>query len=377
MAAHAVALVAGGTGGHIAPALGLAEELHRRGYACTFLTGDRGVERCFPLPEEWGAARLCRSPRWPGSFLGLPGYARRLWSAAGQARAVLLETEAEALIAFGGYVCVGPAVAAWRLGLPVILVEQNVLPGRAARLVSRWATRVLCHWEEAAEHLVHPDRARAVGTPLRPGLLSGSRASGLAGAGLAAGRRTVLILGGSQGAHRVNELVVEGMKALGEYGKQLQFLHQTGPEDADWVRDAYGEAGVPACVEPFFDNMPDLFRAADLVVSRAGGSTIAEVAAFGLPAVFIPYPHATEAHQMANARAQEKVGAAMVFEEEDLLPGTVAEVWIALVEESSWVGDLARCAFRTAKPDAAMAAARQVEDVLAGNGGNRQAAQRA
>jgi UDP-N-acetylglucosamine--N-acetylmuramyl-(pentapeptide) pyrophosphoryl-undecaprenol N-acetylglucosamine transferase len=377
MAAHAVALVAGGTGGHLAPALGLAEELHRRDWTCTFLTGDRDVERHFPLPEEWGAQRRCPFPRWPGSFLGLPGYARRVWRAAGEARALLLETEVEALIAFGGYACVAPAVAAWRLGLPVILVEQNVLPGRAARLVSRWAARVLCHWEEAGVRLPHPERVRIVGTPLRPGLLAGSRAAGLSEAGFAPGRHTVLVLGGSQGAHRVNELVVEGMKTLGDYGKRLQFVHQTGQEDAEWVRGAYGEAGVPAHVAPFFDNMPDLFRAADLVVSRAGGSTIAEVAAFGLPAVFIPYPHATEGHQLANARAQEKVGAAMVFEEEGLLPGTVAEVWIALVEESSWVGDLARCAFRTAKPDAAMAAAEQIEDVLAGNGGNRHAAQRA
>ncbi len=221
----------------------------------------------------------------------------------------------DVMLAMGSYASAGPVCAALLLRIPVVLHEANVLPGRAIKLFSRWATAVAGCFEETRYYLKRKEIV-LTGMPMRSDLFQETkRAPDPEEQGRA---MTVLVMGGSQGARKLNDVVSEALCCL--YAKETDFrvVHLTGNADEEAVRLVYEQAGVPHSVHAFMQNMGKVYRMVDLAISRAGAATCAELSKFGVPALLIPHPYGALHHQMSNARAMEKKGAADVVPESDL-----------------------------------------------------------
>jgi UDP-N-acetylglucosamine--N-acetylmuramyl-(pentapeptide) pyrophosphoryl-undecaprenol N-acetylglucosamine transferase len=288
-------IACGGTGGHLLPGLVTGNELRRRGHDVTLWLTGRDIER-----EMTGA--------WDGGIETVPG---RGFAAAIRAiftcRRTMRSDRPGAVLAMGGYGSIGPAMAAKSLGVPVVLHEANVIPGRAARFIARFSTAVAVAFDDAAARVRHSN-VSVTGMPLRPALFFAAEEdiqwpSPVRDAGLEPGTWTLLVLGGSQGAQRLNALVPAAAKLMRDGGSSLQVVHLAGGQDRNGVEARYREAGVPAAVFDFYGKMEDLYALADYAVCRAGAATCAELQALGLPALLVPYPHARDNHQVANAKA--------------------------------------------------------------------------
>jgi UDP-N-acetylglucosamine--N-acetylmuramyl-(pentapeptide) pyrophosphoryl-undecaprenol N-acetylglucosamine transferase len=312
-----VCLVSSGTGGHLLPAVILARALRDAGDDTVVLTEGRQPERL--LLERYP----CRAEALPmdGGRLGLPW---RLVGAAMRARRFLRREHVDVVVGTGGRNTVPVGLAAKSLGLPVVLMEQNAVPGRA----NRWLWP-LAHRVYLGLPTVRPTRrGMLTGTPLRAEFGLIGRAEARRGLGLAQGVPVVLVTGGSQGARALNELVPD---ALCRLRRPLQVLHLSGPDHLQNVRLRYaaGEAhGVAAFVRTHAFDMATYYAAADLVLCRGGGGTVAELAAAGRPAIIVPYPHHRDRQQYWNGKVLEDAGAAVVVEQSGLTAATLA----ALVE---------------------------------------------
>ncbi|UCG41196.1 MAG: UDP-N-acetylglucosamine--N-acetylmuramyl-(pentapeptide) pyrophosphoryl-undecaprenol N-acetylglucosamine transferase [Acidimicrobiia bacterium] len=306
-----VALAAGGTGGHVLPALSVAEALEGRA-DLVFLGGDRFEATAVPAAGldlvQAPVQGLQRSltPR----NLAIP---LSVWRAAGIFGDAMTARGVGALLATGGYVAVPAGIAARRLGLPIFLHEQNAHAGLANRFMGRWAKATFTSFPET-EGAIRP---RYVGNPIRAAIATLDRAAlrpaALERYGLARGRVTVGIVGGSLGARSINEAMLDAAPLLGD----AQVLHLTGPRFADEVRPRTAGLGVPWSVVGFEDEMEWFFAAVDLVVSRASGM-VAELTATGTPSVLIPGSFGSKGHQAASAAHLAAAGAAVVVGEENL-----------------------------------------------------------
>lgn len=310
-----IALACGGTGGHIFPGLATAEVLRERGHKVDLWLAGKDVESeavagwdgpIYTVPSEGFMYGL--SPRSLNTAWKLMGSARRCVE--------LMRTHLpEVLLGMGSYASVGPVYAAMRLKVPFVLHEANVLPGRAVSLFSRWATSVAGSFEETRYYL----RRRPLvvtGMPMRRGLAEAAAQPRVPA--LDADRLTLLVMGGSRGAHALNDVATRAICKCHELGHKLQVIHLTGREDEAVVRSAYEDHRVPSEVQAFTRDMASIYTKADLAICRSGASTCSELSAFGVPALLVPYPHAANDHQTANARAMEKTGAADVVPEKDL-----------------------------------------------------------
>lgn len=358
-----VVITGGGTGGHIYPGLAIAEALRRRrpDVAVRFIGGDRFEARA--VPDEGWAFTSITAVRRPQRF-GL----QTAWSTAAmgigtaQALGLLARWRPDAVVATGGYVCLPVGTAAVMLGRPLVLQEQNVIPGRATRLLARWARCVSVPNPEAAQRL--PGRRTEVtGVPIRGRALAGDRRRGQDRWGLAADRFTILVIGGSQGALSLNRGICR-MVDLVMYDQRLQVLHHTGTEHLHWVRQAIGHrehVGPPAVLHiaaPFLDPIGDAYACADLVVCRAGASTLAELTAWGLPAILVPYPHAADDHQVENTATLVGSGAALRVGDADLDGPALVEAVQMLASDPARREAMGRASRAVGRPEAA--------DVVAG-----------
>lgn len=352
-----VVIAAGGTAGHVFPALALARRLRAAGAEVAFAGTAEGPEARLAPADGFGFTAIEARP-FPRKVSA--GALRAPVAAAEGVRACWpLVAEADVVVGMGGYVSVPPVLAAFAARRPVVLHEQNAVAGLANRLFARWARRVGLAFAEAAATL--PRRARAVltGNPVREEIVAvrgrrGELAEGARAAlGLEAGRRTVVVFGGSQGARRIDEAAAGAARLLGDRG-DLQLLVLTGEAHRGVVQEAGGAGGrLLVRALPFLERMELAYAAADLVVARAGASSVAEITVCGLPAILVPYPHATGNHQEANARAVERAGAAVVLRDVELTPRVLGARIAALLGDP---GALARMGERAAawgKPDAA------------------------
>jgi UDP-N-acetylglucosamine--N-acetylmuramyl-(pentapeptide) pyrophosphoryl-undecaprenol N-acetylglucosamine transferase len=230
----------------------------------------------------------------------------------------MLRARPRVLLAMGSYASVGPALAARALGVPVVLHEANAIPGRAVEFLSRFASAAGVTFESAKSWLRCPRIVRT-GLPIRP-----SGDGRFPPGALDAGRFTVLVMGGSQGAHRLNQIAAEAMSLLQREGRGVQVVHLSGPADEARVRETYRAHGVTALVFGFLREMGMAYRAAHLAVSRAGAGACMELAAFGVPALLVPLPEAMRDHQAANAAALERMAGADVIPQRDLTPDRLA-----------------------------------------------------
>ena len=347
-------LAGGGTGGHLAPGIAVADELRRRrdDLHVLFLGTGRPVEARM-VGRAGHDLRVTDAVRMPRSVLEVPLFPFRLWRSIRRAKTALRELDPVIVVGLGGYGAVPAVRAAHALGIPSVLLEQNSVPGRANRWLSRVAAEVYVQFECSRRYFRFPGRVHVLGNPLRRGIAEGSRERGLETFSLDPDRKTLLVLGGSQGARRINHAVCDALEALGGAGAAtLQIVHQTGPTDLEWVSARHATSDVGRHVAAFIDAMPDAYAAADLIVGRAGATTLAEIAAVGRPSVLVPYPHAADNHQVLNAKVFEDAGAAVIVPDDRLDGPTFARVVTELMTDDDRRRRMAEAARTLAKPNA-------------------------
>jgi UDP-N-acetylglucosamine--N-acetylmuramyl-(pentapeptide) pyrophosphoryl-undecaprenol N-acetylglucosamine transferase len=230
-----------------------------------------------------------------------------------QALRLLRRWRPHLVIGAGGYVMAPALLAAVLLRLPRVIMEQNLVPGLTVRVLARYAQRVFTAFPESRDFLPQP-QVVCTGTPVRPEIIA--QTSEAADDGTS--RLNILVVGGSQGAHRLNQAVIEALPLLATYSQQVGFVHQTGETDLLRVTEAYTGSGITAEVHAFLHDMPKRYHWAHLVLCRAGASTLAELTACGKPAILVPYPHAADDHQRHNALALRERGAAHVILDAEL-----------------------------------------------------------
>ncbi|MBW2108256.1 MAG: undecaprenyldiphospho-muramoylpentapeptide beta-N-acetylglucosaminyltransferase, partial [Deltaproteobacteria bacterium] len=261
-----------------------------------------------------------------------------------QAVRIIRGFDPDMIVGVGGYASGPVALAGKVMGKTVVIHEQNMIPGLTNRLLARFADRIYVSFPDTKKWF-EPSKTVFTGNPVRAAVLQNGRESE------SKNGFVVLVVGGSQGAHAVNQAVVDALDHLGPHG--IRFIHQTGVQDRPWVSDAYEQRGVQATVSAFFEDMGRLYRAADLVVCRAGATTVSELTALGKPAVFIPFPFAANDHQAYNARYVAQAGGAEVILEKDLTGRILAEKISAYAADPAVLDKMAACAAALGRPDAA------------------------
>lgn len=343
----------GGTGGHVFPGLAVAQELKTRGHHVELWLSGRDVETS--STGSWSGDRFSTGMRQL-SVRAFPAIVRSFFRCRRQMRL----TRPDVLLAMGSYSSLPPVMAARMCQTPVMLHEANAVPGKAVDLLSRFAAVTAISFEETAKWL--PDRKTVMtGLPVRRDL---------------AGRKpmwqarpkpfTVLITGGSQGAHRVNQLTAKAMCRLKNEGAgDLFVIHQTGRADEAIVRAAYVEAGVRASVSAFIEDMGEAYATADLVICRAGASTCFELCLLGKPALLIPLPTAVRDHQRLNAETMVRRGAADEAFQEDISPRSLMSYVKTKMDNRDQLAQMSQAALSLAMPDAALRVADALEDIAA------------
>lgn len=360
-----VVIAGGGTAGHVFPALALAE----------VLVEDLGAEVSFLGTATGLEGRLVPQAGFSLTPVRAAPFTRELSFATAQAPFTALRSvsdclplvrSADAVVGFGGYVSAPAVLAAARTRRPIALHEQNATAGMANRMLSRFATVVALSFDEARTSLPRSVTAVVTGNPVRsqirdvPRDRSALLARARAELGLDPERTTVLVFGGSQGALRIDQAVASVVDLLRSRA-DLQFLVLTGAAHHDVVSEAAGDpGGLRVVALPFLDRMELAYAAADLVVARAGATTIAELTVCGLPALLIPYPHATGKHQDANALALQRAGGAAILVDEDLTGSFLAARLRELLDDPERLATMARRSAVFGRPGAARALADEV-----------------
>ena len=373
-------LAGGGTGGHIYPAIGIAQALQRFNSEIdiVFIGGHDRLEatlvpqqgfRFLPISVEGFPRRL--TWKWfPVIIKVCQGF--------GQSLKYLRQFKPDAVIGTGGYVS-GPVLfAALMLGIPIAIQEQNVSPGLTNSILARFA--------KAAYLALPPDTQRfpnhiveVTGNPIRLGITKYPRnTETYQKFSLCAKHKTVFVMGGSQGARAVNEVMIEASPIIAEFAASLsseiessvdldnssevhlQIVHQTGKTDAERVQAAYTKYGIPHHVQPFFDRVEEIYSIADVMICRAGGMTVSEVTACGIPAIFIPLPAAIGNNQVRNAETVANAGAAVVLKQEKLTPAVLAEELIRIITNEKISQQMKIASHNLGRPDASDSIAKSI-----------------
>ena len=340
--------MAGGTGGHIYPGLAVADALRAEGVDVTWLGAEGGMEldKVPPSGIEVDPVHIQGlRGKGLGGWLALPV---RLGRAIGEARRALKRRRPDCAVSFGGYVAGPGGLAAWLDGTPLVVHEQNRIPGLTNRFLARLAKTVLQAFDGTLPG------ARTVGNPVRASVAElpapADRWADRSGPG------RLLITGGSQGARALNTVLPEALARISP-NRRPAVRHQAGRPDLEATRQRYAEHGVDAEVSAFIDDMAEAYGWADLVVCRSGALTVSELAAAGVGAVLVPFPHAVDDHQTANADVLVSAGAALLLPEATLEPGSLAEQLGDLLNDRGRTLALAEAARRCAVPDAARSVA--------------------
>ncbi len=360
-----ILLAAGGTGGHLFPATSLAQELGRRGHAVELATDDRAgkFDADFParaihrIPSATIAGRSPIDLARTFTRLGF-GYLRAL--------GLLLKVRPAAVVGFGGYPTLPPIIAARTLRIPTVIHEQNAVMGRANRLLSRFADRIALSFmptkslEPKAEV-----RATLTGIPVRDTVLSFRDVPYAPPDPV--GRLLLLVFGGSQGAQFFSEVMPQALMTLPSPLRwRLTVVQQAREEDVERLTDIYKEAEIAAHIAPFFRDLPERMATSQLVISRAGASTVAELMAIGRPCILVPLPHALDNDQLENATRLQEGGGGWCIRQSDLTPERLAQELEHLLTAPDALANAAAKAKALATPDAVAKLADLVEALVQG-----------
>jgi UDP-N-acetylglucosamine--N-acetylmuramyl-(pentapeptide) pyrophosphoryl-undecaprenol N-acetylglucosamine transferase len=355
-----VVFAGGGTAGHLFPGLAVAERLVEAvpGARITFCGSGKPLEHGSVASAGFDYLALpCRSMprRWwqtvPSLWTNAAGYfAARGW---------LARNACDVVVGLGGYASAAAARAAVDAGIPLVLLEQNAAPGRVTRWLAARADAVCVAFEVALTRLPAGCRVLVTGNPIRAGF---ARADAVGGSA----RRRLLILGGSAGAVSLNRAVPKALDRLRARLRGWEIVHQSGPAGLGETRELYSQLGLPSAVVPFLTDMPAMLGGAELAICRAGGTTLAELAAAGVPAVLIPYPHATDDHQLRNAEVLLQEGACLILDEKaagEHLHVRLADVLAQVLDDPSARRRMGTAMRHFARPNAAADVAAEIRRV--------------
>ncbi|MCX7871958.1 MAG: undecaprenyldiphospho-muramoylpentapeptide beta-N-acetylglucosaminyltransferase [Verrucomicrobiae bacterium] len=328
-----VAVACGGTGGHIFPGLAIADKLIRNGCDVTLLISQKEIDRraCASISN----LPILELPAYP---LNLEGFFRFF---SGSFRSIstcfkyFKNKPLHAVFSTGGFTSLAPIVYGKLKGSKIYIHESNSIPGKANKILSHLASQVYIGFKSAQKFLPE-SKVKLTGTPVRPAFFNLDQQKCRLQLGIDPNRETLLIAGGSQGARPINELVLSALSIFKERLQNWQFLHVTGANDFELVKNAYEQSGLPSKIYDFTDEMPILLGAATVAVSRAGASFLSELAAAKVPPVLIPYPFAADNHQFYNALTFVKLGAARMLEQNKATPELLTGMILQLSEDSQF-----------------------------------------
>ena len=349
-----IVIAGGGTGGHLFPGIAVAQEFEARNAASRiiFVSTGNPLERSVLSKTGYTLQTITAA--------GIKG--RGLWNQVKsvakipkgilEANRILKNFSPDLTVGLGSY-SAGPVVfAAWLRRIPIVVHEQNILPGITNRILSRFVNRIYISFDNTRSHL-DPRKVHWTGNPVRQEILDSADRFKDTRNDESGGRPfTVLIIGGSQGAHRINMAVIEALNHL-RHLEQLHFVHQTGQADEQPVREAYRRSKMGGTVQAFFDNMAEQYGRADLIICRAGATTVAEVTTLGKAVIFIPFPFAADNHQVLNAGSLSDEGAAEMLIEKDLSGKILSEKIKYYAAHPAELEDMSARAKQFGKPEAA------------------------
>lgn len=341
-------IAGGGTGGHLFPGVAIAREISRRwaGSHICFVTGRRSMEQEILKVEGFLQESITveglKGRGWKKAALVL---VKLPWTLV-QGISILKRFSPRVVVGVGGYSSGPVCLAAWVLGIPSAIHEQNSYPGLTNRLLCRVVDRVFISFEESRPHFPGGS-IYLTGNPVRDALFEGQ------GTTPGKERFTILIMGGSQGARPINRAFVQALEIIHERGRDPTVIHQSGKGNYPELVEEYRARGLAGDVVPFIENMAEAYQKADIVVSRAGAGTISELAALGKPSVLIPYPHAANNHQEVNARVLVAARGAEMILEKDLSPQVLANTILKYMDDRGALVDMAKAARAMGRRDAA------------------------
>jgi UDP-N-acetylglucosamine--N-acetylmuramyl-(pentapeptide) pyrophosphoryl-undecaprenol N-acetylglucosamine transferase len=348
-----VLIACGGTGGHLFPGIAVGEVLASRGHDVTLLISEKKIDSLAASGHK--ELRFEKMP-----FLAMPkpwspkmiGFLKGLWQGTKACRKIIRDHDVKVVLGMGGFTSFAPLYAGRKEGCRTLIHESNAIPGKANRLNARFSDIVLCGLDACKAHFPKHGDVRVVGTPIRSSMKHQNGEDPRSFFKLDQDKRTLLVMGGSQGARGVNRAVGQALEQFERMG--IQVLHIAGPTDYEEVRDVY--AKIPMLkqhVAAFCHRMDLAYRAADLAIARSGASSMSELAYFGVPSLLVPYPYAAEDHQTRNAEIFDQAGAGRLIKESDLNADTLADAVRCIVNDARKAGDMKKAAQKLAVKNSA------------------------
>lgn len=357
-----VLIACGGTGGHLFPGIAVGEELASRGHDVTLLISEKKIDSLAASGHK--ELRFEKMP-----FLAMPkpwspkmiGFLKGLWQGTKACRKIIRDHDVKVVLGMGGFTSFAPLYAGRKEGCRTLIHESNAIPGKANCLNAKFSDIVLCGLDACKDHFPKHGDVRVVGTPIRSSMKQPNGDDPREFFKLDKDRRTLLVMGGSQGARGVNRAVGMALEQFEKMG--IQVLHIAGPTDYEEVRDVY--AKIPLLkqhVAAFCHRMDLAYRAADLAIARSGASSMSELAYFGVPSLLVPYPHAAEDHQTRNAEIFDKAGAGRLIRESDLNGDSLADAVRSILNDPRKASDMKQAAQKIAVKNSA----EKIADLIVG-----------
>jgi UDP-N-acetylglucosamine--N-acetylmuramyl-(pentapeptide) pyrophosphoryl-undecaprenol N-acetylglucosamine transferase len=348
-----IIIAGGGTGGHIFPGLAVAEELRNRDASAEviFAGTEQGIEARV-VPREGYQIKFLRAEGLVGgSFKKKVRAIVKIFLSIRDSYRIITAVRPDIVIGVGGYASGVITAVAYLMSVPTMILEQNAVPGLTNKILGKIADSICITYQESLSFF---PRAKTflTGNPVRMNVLRGNSESAYRLFSLEKGLFTVFAFGGSAGAKNINRALVDALQHLRDLKEAVQFLHQTGLKDYEAVRDAYRKEGFKGTITPFIYQMGEAYALADMVISRAGATTLAELTALGKPALLIPYPHAAGDHQEINARKLLEIGAARMIPDRELTGEAVARAIRELYTNGSLRAEMQRSGMAVGRPEA-------------------------
>src|SRR5213082_1329373 len=344
-------IACGGTGGHLFPGIAVAEVLRDRGHEVMLLVSEKEIDALALSGRTNFRFEKLPTVGLPSPFSpAILGFIRRFYQSFSLCRSIYRKFKPQVVLGMGGFTSTAPVLAGRMRGVSTFIHESNAIPGKANRLTARMVRAVMLGFKECAPFFPKA-RTEVTGTPIRTELKPLDRQVARQRLGLRGDLPTLLVMGGSQGASGINQAVIKSLPFL--QGLPLQVIHLAGARDERLVADNYQRENIPAHVAAFHHAMEAVYSAADFAIARSGAASLAELAAFSLPAILIPFPYAAEDHQSRNAEIFVRAGAALLLKESDLTAESLAQKIRELIEHPNQLRHLAEASARLAPKNAA------------------------
>jgi UDP-N-acetylglucosamine--N-acetylmuramyl-(pentapeptide) pyrophosphoryl-undecaprenol N-acetylglucosamine transferase len=352
-------IACGGTGGHLFPGLAVAETLRERGHEVMLFISEKEVDVLALKDHPEFRYEKLPTIGFPSGFSpAIFGFLRRFAESLSLCRSIYRKFKPEAVLGMGGFTSTAPVLAGRMRGISTFIHESNAVPGKANKVTARMVRAVLLGFKECAPFFPRV-RVEITGTPIRTELKRIDRSAAREKLGLRQELTTLLVMGGSQGASGINQAMIKALPAL--HDLSLQVIHLTGTRDDRLVADNYRRENIPAYVAAFHHRMEEVYSAADFSIARSGAASLAELAAFSLPSILIPYPYAADDHQSRNAEIFARADAAIIIKESEISADSLARKIRELMNGSQKIEEMARNAAKLAPTNAAALVADTME----------------